>query len=43
MTPGIFDVVMPDGARCTGRKVKPPGFATAKTKSDLLILADTGR
>jgi hypothetical protein len=43
MTPGFFDAVLPDGAGCTGRTVKPSGFATAKkTKSKLLILADTG-
>jgi hypothetical protein len=43
MTPGFFDVVKPDGAGCTGRTVKPCGFAMAKkTKSELLILADTG-
>jgi hypothetical protein len=43
MTPGFFDVVKPDGAGGTGRTVKPSGFATAeKTKSELLILADTG-
>jgi hypothetical protein len=43
MTPGFFDVVKPDGAGCTGRTVKPCGFATAKkTKSELRILADTG-
>ncbi len=43
MTPGFFDVVKPDGAGCTGRTVKPSGFAMAKkTKSELLILADTG-
>jgi hypothetical protein len=42
MTPGFFDVVKPDGAGCTGRTVKPSGFAKAKkTKSELLILADT--
>jgi hypothetical protein len=42
MTPGFIDVVKPDGAGCTGRTGKPPGFATAKkSKSELLILADT--
>jgi hypothetical protein len=31
------------GAGCTGRTVKPSCFVTAKkTKSELLILADTG-
>ena len=43
MTPGFFDVVKLDGAGCTERTVKPSGFTTAKkTKSELLILADTG-
>jgi hypothetical protein len=43
MTPGFFDVVKPGGAWCTGRTVKPSGFATAKkTKSELLILVDSG-
>jgi hypothetical protein len=43
MTPGFFDVAKLDGAGCTGRTVKPSGFATAKkTKLELLILADTG-
>jgi hypothetical protein len=43
MTPGFFDVVKPEGAGCTGRTVKPSGFAAAKkTKSELLILADAG-
>jgi hypothetical protein len=31
MTPGFFDVVKLDGAGCTGRTVKPSGFATAKS------------
>jgi hypothetical protein len=43
MTPGFCDVVKPDGAGCTGRTVKPCGFATAKNaKSKLLILANSG-
>jgi hypothetical protein len=43
MTQGIFDVVKLNGAGCTGRTVKPSGFAMAKkTKSELLILADAG-
>ncbi|MGO9485326.1 MAG: hypothetical protein ACLPX9_12180 [Rhodomicrobium sp.] len=43
MTPEFFDVVKLEGAGCTGRTVKPSGFATAKkTKSELLILADAG-
>jgi hypothetical protein len=43
MAPGFFDVVKPEGAGCTGRTVKPAGFATAKkTKSELLIWADAG-
>ena len=41
--PGFFDVVKLDGAGCTGRTVKPSGFATAKnTKPEPLILADAG-
>jgi hypothetical protein len=43
MTPGFFDVVKLNGAGCTGRTVKPSGFATAKkAKSELLIMADAG-
>ena len=37
MTPGFFDVVKLDGAGCTGRTVKPSGFAKM-TKSELLSL-----
>jgi hypothetical protein len=43
MTPGFLDAEKPDASGCTGRTVKPSDFATAKkTKSELLILADTG-
>jgi hypothetical protein len=41
MTPGFFDVVKLDGAGCTGRTVKPSGFAK-KSKSELLSFADAG-
>jgi hypothetical protein len=33
MTPGFFDVVKLEGAGCTGRTVKPSGFAMAKKPS----------
>jgi hypothetical protein len=41
---GFFDVMKPDGGDCTGRTVKPCGFAAAKkSNSELQILADKGR
>jgi hypothetical protein len=43
MTPGFLGLAKPEGAGCTGRTVEPSGFTAAKkTKSELLILADTG-